>query len=35
MGDLPILKLKNWPIFTGDLPFFKTQKEFQQASILP
>jgi hypothetical protein len=20
MGDLPLLKLKNWSIFTGDLP---------------
>jgi hypothetical protein len=34
MGDLSLLKLKNWSIFMDDLPLFKFQKEFQQVSIL-
>jgi hypothetical protein len=34
MGDLSLLKFKNWSIFMDDLPLFKFQKEFQQAFIL-
>jgi hypothetical protein len=34
MGDLSLLKFKNWSIFMDDLPLFKFQKEFQQAFTL-
>jgi hypothetical protein len=35
MGDLPILKFKNWSIFIGDLPFLNSKKNFSKRSCFP
>jgi hypothetical protein len=35
MGDLPILKLKNWLIFIGDLPFLNFKNNFNKRSCFP